>query len=120
MLVLRLRVAALTNLPTEVGILQAVEAAALVDQVRDACMNVGFLYGEYIGSIDAISRLAQEPTDCVILEVSNHGIPDATIDGALSTAKTFFSLPLENKMEVRPLSPYPPRLSAYRDAYTDL
>ena len=32
--------------------------AALVDQVRDACMNVGFLYGQYVASIHALSERA--------------------------------------------------------------
>ncbi|RDX48840.1 Clavaminate synthase-like protein [Lentinus brumalis] len=49
---------------------------ALGGQVRDACINVGFLY------------------------VKNHGIPEVTIDIALAASKEFFSLPLEKKMEL--------------------
>ncbi|RPD56634.1 Clavaminate synthase-like protein [Lentinus tigrinus ALCF2SS1-7] len=49
---------------------------ALGDQVRDACMNVGFLY------------------------VKNHGIPEENISKALQASKEFFSLPLEKKMEL--------------------
>lgn len=33
--------------------------------------------------------------------VSNHGIPESTIADALSATKSYFSLPLEQKMEVR-------------------
>ncbi|KAJ3011863.1 hypothetical protein NUW54_g2042 [Trametes sanguinea] len=49
---------------------------ALAKAVRDACINVGFLY------------------------VKNHGIPEGTIENALSASKEFFSLPLEKKMEL--------------------
>ncbi|KIM74834.1 hypothetical protein PILCRDRAFT_827899 [Piloderma croceum F 1598] len=49
---------------------------ALVDHIRDACINVGFLY------------------------VKNHGIPEETIQGALSASKDFFSLLLETKIEL--------------------
>ncbi|KAI5995141.1 hypothetical protein EDD15DRAFT_2366069 [Pisolithus albus] len=52
------------------------ERAVLARQIRDACMNVGFFY------------------------VRNHGIPEETIDSALSAMKAFFSLPLETKMKV--------------------
>ncbi|TFK48749.1 Clavaminate synthase-like protein [Heliocybe sulcata] len=47
---------------------------ALAEKIRDACINVGFLY------------------------IKNHGIPDEVIQGAVSAAKTFFKLPLETKM----------------------
>ncbi|KAI0365343.1 Clavaminate synthase-like protein [Pilatotrama ljubarskyi] len=49
---------------------------ALADAVRDASINVGFLY------------------------VKNHGIPEETIQSALSATKEFFSLPLDKKMEL--------------------
>ncbi|KZT28696.1 Clavaminate synthase-like protein [Neolentinus lepideus HHB14362 ss-1] len=49
---------------------------ALAEEIRDACMNVGFFY------------------------VKNHGIPEATLEAALSETKQFFSLPLETKMEI--------------------
>ncbi|OJT13003.1 hypothetical protein TRAPUB_10480 [Trametes pubescens] len=49
---------------------------ALGKAVRDACINVGFLY------------------------VRNHGIPEETIDKALSASKEFFSLPLDQKIEL--------------------
>ncbi|KAI5988338.1 hypothetical protein EDD15DRAFT_2531711 [Pisolithus albus] len=52
------------------------ERAVLARQIRDACMNVGFFY------------------------IRNHGIPEETIDRALSAMKAFFSLPLETKMKV--------------------
>ncbi|KAH9850158.1 Clavaminate synthase-like protein [Lenzites betulinus] len=49
---------------------------ALGVAVRDACINVGFLY------------------------VKNHGISGDIIDNALDASKDFFSLPLERKMEI--------------------
>ncbi|KZT69604.1 Clavaminate synthase-like protein [Daedalea quercina L-15889] len=48
----------------------------LADAIRDACMNVGFFY------------------------VANHGIPETTITGVLAATKEYFSLPLEQKMEL--------------------
>ncbi|KAI6140641.1 hypothetical protein BKA82DRAFT_1004487 [Pisolithus tinctorius] len=52
------------------------ERAALARQIRDACMNVGFFY------------------------IKNHGVPEETIDKALSAMKAFFSLPTEAKMKL--------------------
>ncbi|KZT28003.1 2OG-Fe-II oxygenase [Neolentinus lepideus HHB14362 ss-1] len=46
----------------------------LADKIRDACINVGFLY------------------------VKNHGISDEVIEGAVKAADTFFKLPFETKM----------------------
>ncbi|KAI0763557.1 Clavaminate synthase-like protein [Trametes elegans] len=60
----------------DVDKLDAESRKALGDAVRDACINVGFLY------------------------VKNHGIPDDTINGALEASKEFFSLPLDKKMEL--------------------
>ncbi|TFK70556.1 Clavaminate synthase-like protein [Pluteus cervinus] len=48
----------------------------LAQEVRDACINVGFFY------------------------VKNHGIPEDFISGALTMAERFFSLPSEDKMEI--------------------
>ncbi|KAJ2933822.1 hypothetical protein H1R20_g3278, partial [Candolleomyces eurysporus] len=48
----------------------------LVTQVRDACIRVGFFY------------------------VSNHGIPESTIENAMDAAKRFFALPFDTKMEI--------------------
>ncbi|EPT00248.1 hypothetical protein FOMPIDRAFT_1122912 [Fomitopsis schrenkii] len=48
----------------------------LAEEVRDACMNVGFFY------------------------VSNHGISESTIADALNATKAYFALPLEQKMEL--------------------
>ncbi|KAI6015424.1 hypothetical protein BKA83DRAFT_4341847 [Pisolithus microcarpus] len=52
------------------------ERVALAQQTRDACVNVGFFY------------------------IKNHGIPEETIDTALSAMKTYFSFPLETKMKL--------------------
>ncbi|PCH40438.1 Clavaminate synthase-like protein [Wolfiporia cocos MD-104 SS10] len=46
---------------------------ALANDIRNACINVGFFY------------------------VKNHTIPDSAISGAVDAAKQFFSLPLEAK-----------------------
>ncbi|KAI6039638.1 hypothetical protein EDC04DRAFT_2568213 [Pisolithus marmoratus] len=51
------------------------ERAVLAQQIRDACMKVGFFY------------------------VTNHGIPQETIDKVFSALKAYFSLPLETKMK---------------------
>lgn len=48
----------------------------LAEQIRDACLNVGFLY------------------------VKNHGIPEEITQDALAASKQFFSLPTEKKMEL--------------------
>ncbi|KAH9925071.1 hypothetical protein B0H21DRAFT_826664 [Amylocystis lapponica] len=66
---------------------------ALGQAVRDACINVGFLYG-------APPSPSQALTVTSFLPVRNHGIPDQTIQRALSASKAFFSLPLEHKMQL--------------------
>ncbi|KAI1786857.1 Clavaminate synthase-like protein [Ganoderma leucocontextum] len=53
---------------------------ALAEEIRDACINVGFFYG------------------CTA--VKNHGISEAAIAGAVEAAKQFFALPLSTKMEL--------------------
>ncbi|KDR82540.1 hypothetical protein GALMADRAFT_237890 [Galerina marginata CBS 339.88] len=52
------------------------ERRRLANEIRDACMSVGFFY------------------------VKNHGIPETLTDGALEMAKKFFALPIETKMEI--------------------
>ncbi|KAI6140667.1 hypothetical protein BKA82DRAFT_4211364 [Pisolithus tinctorius] len=52
------------------------ERAALAQQIREACMSVGFFY------------------------IKNHGIPEETIDKVLSAMKAFFALPTETKMKL--------------------
>ncbi|OSX57172.1 hypothetical protein POSPLADRAFT_1186096 [Postia placenta MAD-698-R-SB12] len=49
---------------------------ALADEIRDACINVGFFY------------------------VSHHTISQETIDAAIDAAKNFFALPLAKKMSI--------------------
>ncbi|KAJ7599912.1 hypothetical protein C8J56DRAFT_1037519 [Mycena floridula] len=51
----------------------------LANQIRDACINVGFFYD---------SRF------------QNHGISEASVQEALSRSKELFSLPLESKMAI--------------------
>ncbi|KAF7327169.1 Fe2OG dioxygenase domain-containing protein [Mycena kentingensis (nom. inval.)] len=48
----------------------------LVEQVKNACTNVGFFY------------------------VKNHGIPQSVFDGTLDAMGEFFALPLDAKMEI--------------------
>lgn len=52
------------------------ERATLARQIRDACVKVGFFY------------------------VSDHGIPQETVDSVFSAMKAYFSLPLETKMKL--------------------
>ncbi|KAI0927583.1 hypothetical protein AcW1_007213 [Taiwanofungus camphoratus] len=73
---------------------------ALGDAVRDASINVGFLY------------------------VKNHGISETTIEQALSASKDFFSLPIEKKMELdirktQNFKGYNPILSSNNDPKAD-
>ncbi|KAL0064287.1 hypothetical protein AAF712_008731 [Marasmius tenuissimus] len=49
---------------------------ALAEEVRQACMNVGFFY------------------------VKNHGVEEETVGKALSSSKEFFALPMDSKMEI--------------------
>ncbi|KAI6120043.1 hypothetical protein EV401DRAFT_2070900 [Pisolithus croceorrhizus] len=51
------------------------ERIALAQQIREACVNVGFFY------------------------IRNHSIPQETIDKVFSAMKAYFSLPLETKMK---------------------
>lgn len=48
----------------------------LVTQIRDACTRVGFFY------------------------ISDHGIPQESIDNVLTSAETFFAMPEEDKNEI--------------------
>ncbi|THH12864.1 hypothetical protein EW146_g7288 [Bondarzewia mesenterica] len=48
----------------------------VADQIRDACINIGFFY------------------------VRDHGIPEEIIAGALGAAKQFFALPMDTKKEL--------------------
>jgi isopenicillin N synthase-like dioxygenase len=68
---------------------------SLADQVRDACLNVGFFYG-IVGSDQDSSGFS------LPVPVKNHGIPDETIAQALAGEKAFFALPLDTKLEVSP------------------
>ncbi|KAI1323706.1 putative 2OG-Fe(II) oxygenase family oxidoreductase [Xylariaceae sp. FL0255] len=49
-------------------------AKAVIEQISEACMNVGFF------------------------QIVGHGMPQETIDGLLSAAKKFFDLPMEEKL----------------------
>ncbi|KAF8837747.1 hypothetical protein BDN67DRAFT_1013642 [Paxillus ammoniavirescens] len=51
--------------------------AALAQEVRDACMKVGFFY------------------------VQNHGIPQTCLDNVLAAMQTYFGFPMEAKMKVQ-------------------
>ncbi|KIJ09304.1 hypothetical protein PAXINDRAFT_17603 [Paxillus involutus ATCC 200175] len=71
--------------------------AALAQEVRDACMKVGFFY------------------------VQNHGIPQTCFDNVLAAMQTYFGLPMEAKMKlyhktVANFKGYSPPLDANIDA----
>ncbi|KAF8895248.1 2OG-Fe-II oxygenase [Infundibulicybe gibba] len=55
---------------------QCVSSRAIVDEIKRACIQVGFFY------------------------VKNHTVPDAIIQNALSASRKFFDLPVELKMEL--------------------
>ena len=66
----------------------------IADEVRDACIQVGFFYGLDLQLLwDTLPHLQSK-------SVVNHGIPEHMTEGALEMAKNFFSLPIEAKMEV--------------------
>ncbi|KAH9480673.1 2-oxoglutarate-Fe(II) type oxidoreductase hxnY [Psilocybe cubensis] len=70
----------------------------LANEIRDACIQVGFFY------------------------VKNHGIPDVVIHDALEMAKKFFDLPIDTKMEIENrktpnFKGYSPLLSGNNDPY---
>ena len=62
-------------------------------QIRDACLNVGFFYGEHGVELHPSCLSAPSP-------VKNHGIPDEVIESVYLAAQHFFSLPLEEKSKV--------------------
>ncbi|KAA1472217.1 Clavaminate synthase-like protein [Dentipellis sp. KUC8613] len=61
---------------TEVSNPDPIVQRSLADQVRDACINVGFFY------------------------VKNHGVPEDTLSRALDSMKEYFSLPAETKSKL--------------------
>ena len=65
----------------------------IAEQVRDACLNVGFFYGEHDVELHPSDLSAPCP-------VKNHGIPDEVIENVYLAAQHFFSLPLEEKSKV--------------------
>jgi len=70
----------------------------LAEEVKRACIEVGFFYGPY-----ALKTSHQRliPTgQCSVYSVKNHGIPEETIEAVISASKRFFSLPEEDKLEV--------------------
>ena len=67
---------------------------ALAEEIRDACINVGFFYGMFPVSLSSSTRSANP--SCVA--VKNHGISEGAISSAIEAAKRFFALPLSTKM----------------------
>ncbi|MEG6508778.1 isopenicillin N synthase family oxygenase [Methyloligella sp. 2.7D] len=61
---------------TDLGSPDAAKHKAVIDKIREASENVGFLY------------------------ISGHGIPEETVAGLRKATKDFFDLPLEEKMKV--------------------
>lgn len=65
---------------------------ALAAEIRTACVNVGFFYGKFI----LIDPNPHSPGQLA----KNHGIPEAVIQAAVNSARRFFALPTEAKIEV--------------------
>ncbi|KAG7088766.1 hypothetical protein E1B28_012732 [Marasmius oreades] len=61
---------------SDVDTTDSLKRRALVDQIRDACINVGFFY------------------------IKNHKIPEDVITAAVEIGKTFFALPEASKMDL--------------------
>ncbi|CCM03724.1 uncharacterized protein FIBRA_05870 [Fibroporia radiculosa] len=69
---------------------------ALGAAIRDVCINVGFFYGACGLSVSVYMRRAGIGLNAVC----NHGISQRTIDNALAAMTEYFSLPLDEKMEL--------------------
>ena len=63
---------------------------ALADEIRDACINVGFFYGETCRTMICTPALRHHP-------VKNHGVPEHIVSAALDAGKRFFALPQPTK-----------------------
>ena len=46
-------------------------------------------------------RIAAACTDTGFFGICGHGVPDATIEGAMSAARAFFAMPVDSKLRVR-------------------
>lgn len=58
--------------------------------------------GRRPGGLEAVGRAVRAAAENVgFLYIANHGVPQAVIDNALAAAKTFFDLPLAEKMKVK-------------------
>jgi hypothetical protein len=68
----------------------------LAFQIRDACINVGFFYG----NIRPFPQLYQPNYSSRWSAVKNHPIPESTVQGAVEASQKFFDLPSKTKMEV--------------------
>ncbi|KAF6755855.1 2OG-Fe(II) oxygenase [Ephemerocybe angulata] len=93
----------------------------LVSQIRDACIRVGFFYGN-LSNLTVSNVVRHGLTELWRSLVSNHGIPEEVIAYVLAGAKQFFALPLETKMEIENkkqpnFKGYSPLLSGNNDPY---
>ncbi|RXW21077.1 hypothetical protein EST38_g4787 [Candolleomyces aberdarensis] len=71
----------------------------LADQIRDACVNVGFFYGD-ARPVEILRMLTNAPSMLTHFEVKGHRIPEETIERTIDASKQFFSLPDAAKTEL--------------------
>ncbi|KAJ2929099.1 hypothetical protein H1R20_g7993, partial [Candolleomyces eurysporus] len=71
----------------------------LADQIRDACVNVGFFYGD-AHPVDILRMLTNTSSLLTHFEVKGHRIPEETIERTIDASKQFFSLPDATKTEL--------------------
>jgi isopenicillin N synthase-like dioxygenase len=73
---------------------------ALSEEIRDACINVGFFYSKCSVThvVTVLSSDYQHLLTLINPIVSNHGIPEDTIGRTIEAAKRFFALPNEKKI----------------------
>lgn len=71
----------------------AAKRLALAQEIREACMNVGFFYSTSNRSTFHFYRLTWD-------EVKNHGVDQELINEARKNLEEFFALPLEEKQKV--------------------
>jgi isopenicillin N synthase-like dioxygenase len=69
----------------------------LVDEIRHACINVGFFYG---APYHQCHLFLHSTASCFFFSVKNHGIPEEIIQETLAMMRKFFDLPLDAKLEV--------------------
>lgn len=99
--------------PAQVVSLAAPEEEA-AQVLRQACIDEGFFYGashttdtwhllsqrERTAALPTAQQPAAPPLSALALAVSDHGVPQQLLDDTLAAQRKFFSLPLEQKMQI--------------------